>query len=609
MLSKIIYIVTLLLFLWDPSTIQAQLNKDNSSILADRVIQELQGKIPEYHLPVYRDFTLQTISALSNIKTIQEIERGIIVRSIVTFALDQNRHASINADGLRQRLEAFIERHKASLEAVTSDMLRKDWRETRKNLQTDIEAVGQLLHAFFTNHPVVILDINVNLAVATFIDSLSQEDPSKEKMKGSNQQIATDHTSKLFFGLYDRLISERMTSASDFVDSIFLIHQLKYQRPLSENEKQAIKKYLENMFLYDRIVVLSSISEIYQLIVNVTDRIFDHELPATPDIETREKVVAEAFDRLSRFVSIGQVHPVTFGGKVPQEIRYGARFGFKLKPKPDPATLATQIMEMENMEQIVNFWFSTISRILDVKDALSEKLLWEFFEKWKMKIFSSEEFFGNKTMPQLSLSTIENRLLELIRRDRKENAIFIHKDQPLRDRIKEYEQFLWGQEVVPLDSSYMQVIQELQKWLDTTYGMSVTQEDILAEAYRVRTVSLFDFLAKDIEARDSTISVVELSRLIYGAIRKFEQIGAFRVEKAIPQDSINKLSTVEQAFYTYLRATKQQNPVLKDFDEKFSEQVLWDKYRAYIVLGRAENEQTAYDSVVNEIKEQLNKSR
>jgi len=262
--------------------------------------------------------------------------------------------------------------------------------------------------------------------------------------------------------------------------------------------------------------------------------------------------------------------------------------------------------EMTEMNQVVNFWLSCISRRVKCSDSLAEKILWSFFEQWKSKIFSLQDFFGDKTEAELKFSPLERAMLDLLRKDRRENPLFVNRDLPREDRVRQFEAFFFERPLSSEHEPYLKLAEALKKWLEQKYKTSVTPEMARAEALAARAVALFDFLLRDVAASNRLTYTdkryAELSGLWYKSWKKLKQAGAFDA-KPLSEESMGALSCEDKALYEYFEQARKHNPVLADCEKPLSKQALFERYQAYAAKGRPGEEQRAYDAAVNALTE------
>jgi len=575
-----------------------------------QVADRIRDKVPPSHLTVYRDFARQTLSAMTNFQAPPAAaEEDGIVRSIVQVALDFNRHADkLSEDQLRQRLQQFLDSHRKNLQAITPPMLHADWQAARNGIERDEKAVQKEVADVFAAHPVVVLDVVVIMAVLTGRDSVEPKDVGSllSTPAASRTAVSATEASNRCQALVAKAIGDAVHNAfrpvAETLDNIYFMSELRYAGPLDEKGKEDIHRYVESTFLFEKVAVLPSLGSLFEVIANIRARVLGAPLPPPEEAAVRKTRILKVFEglwNLSRVPAGPKVFPpLSYGGPVPDAMSQGSFFGFM--PRATSELRVPTSPEMTEMNQLVNFWLSCIARKVKGPDSLADEMLWSFFEQWKSKIYSLQDFFGTKTDQDLTLSPPEQALLALLRKDRRENPLFVKKDLPREDRIRQFEAFFFRRPLLPQHEAYLELADTLQKWLDEKYKASVTPEMAHAEALATRTVALFDFLLADIAASNRLTykdkQYAELSGRWHKSWKKLKEAGAFAAAGTLSKESMSVLSPEDKALYEYFNQARKHNPVLADCQQPLPKQTLLERYQAYAAKGRPQEEQRAYDT-------------
>lgn len=130
---------------------------------------------------------------------------------------------------------------------------------------------------------------------------------------------------------------------------------------------------------------------------------------------------------------------------------------------------------------------------------------------------------------------------------------------------------------------------------------------IKAEAVRTRAYALFDFLLDEVgdwaglDRKDE--AYIEMSRIVGRAEKKLLRLDLFNVDRPVKERVLAELSPLERALYDYFRTAMVENPIFADLQKDLARQVLWERYRVYVVKGRVKAEQVVFEKVVDRLLE------
>lgn len=590
--------------------------------LAQRIVQEVRSEVPPAHLPVYRDFAVESISALTGVGELNGPAEGTVVHSIVQAVLMHNRSAGkMSADDLRKRLRQFLEQHRGNLAGVTPEMLLADWPKRRRDVAKDVETVRGMVEALFKGRPVVVLDPLANCAARLGRDSLGGLTITSQYLtdawkKPIPEEEVSENARKIVLSEVRRGF-DHMGEGADHVDSIYLMAEMRYRGPLTAEGAKALNQYLEKTLLHDGVCVISDRVMPGFFLVLRKYLFFGAEIPAVPEEGARNETVRNAFQVL--WDSTGRVFgfpPAAFGGAVPEDILSGKRFGFhprmsggmSVEGQRLSAQQAAEQKARRDFENLVPHWFSRINSKVDRRgyvECLADDLLWSFYDEWKGRAFLLKDFFGDKTEAELKFSPLEQRVLDTLRRDRKSSVLFSDQGVSKDERIKAFDRFFGGAPTAE-HAAYQTIAQDLGVWLKQRYSASVTQEMERGQRLRERAEALLEFLGNDVREVNGEDTKPMVS-LLFLARKKLRQAEAFSVDKPLPQEVLKDLTPLERALYHYFDRAKAQNPVLGDIESSFTYQTLFERYRNYLRAGRPKEEQQAYEDAVRALAEQMGK--
>lgn len=223
----------------------------------------------------------------------------------------------------------------------------------------------------------------------------------------------------------------------------------------------------------------------------------------------------------------------------------------------------------------------------------------EFLDQWYQKVFSLEEFLGDKTESQLAFAPQEKMLLDFLRQERKDNPMFTDKTKSFKERTDAFKSTFFRN----TPPAYTQITGKLKTWLDDQIATKGRPDPRVAEL-KARGKLFFMFLAVDIQKKHNLDlngeKYKELDRLTDLAWRSFDKAGLFQsVDKRLAEEG---LAPLDKILYGYYVAALPANSVLQALDKSPDPRELYKTYRDYTLNRRGQAESTAYEHAEKELE-------
>lgn len=239
----------------------------------------------------------------------------------------------------------------------------------------------------------------------------------------------------------------------------------------------------------------------------------------------------------------------------------------------------TTARSRDETEHLVAVWLAQIGRTVKLRNRLEGDVQWEIFQEFKAKILQAKEF-GGKADSVADLTPLEQRMLDLLRKDMSEKALFTDHSKPLAQRLEAFENMDDVQR-----KPYALIGADLAPVVAERYAKSVTPEQERAFYLMARTTWVLDFLMDEVQKREQLQPnhplVGEAGSAIYYAVRRMEKAGAFAAPDGLPDAVVGQWSEVDRALYAYFRAGLLHDPAFANPASHESLQRIFDTYLEY----------------------------